>query len=188
MSQEEKIDKDVVEEIKEVEDEVDKELNLEDIKLSEEVIYINRVAKVVKGGRRFSFSALVVVGDHNRHVGTGFGKANEVPEAIRKAVEDAKKNIIEVPLIKRTIPHEVIGIYGAGRVLIKPATEGTGLIAGSGVRAVLEMAGIQDALTKCLGSRTKINLVAATMDALKKLRKPEYIASLREKTVPELFK
>jgi len=169
-------------------EEVEQELKLEEQKLGEEVIYINRVAKVVKGGRRFSFSALVVVGDRNGHVGVGFGKANEVPEAIRKGVEDAKKNIIEVPLVHRTIPHEVIGHFGAGKVFLKPAAEGTGLIAGSGVRSVLGMAGIQDVLTKALGSRTKINLVTATMQALRHLRKPEDIAASREKTVSELFK
>jgi len=156
-----------------------KKINPEGLDLKDRVVHISRVAKVVKGGRRFSFSAVVVVGDGNGHVGTGLGKANEVPEAIRKAVQNAKRSLIRVPLRNGTIPFEVIGVFGASRVVIRPASPGTGVIAGSGVRAVIEAAGISDILTKSLGSNNPHNLVKATIEGLSQLRTPEQVSGLR---------
>ncbi len=155
--------------------------------LKEKVVNIGRVTKVVKGGRNFRFAALVVIGDENGHVGVGSGKAAEIPNAIRKGIEDAKKNLILVPTTGTTIPHEIIGLFGAGHVLLRPAVEGTGVIAGGPVRAVLELAGIHDITTKSIGSNNPTNMVRATMAGLAQLRTVEQIAKLRGKTVEEIL-
>ena len=160
---------------------------MDEEKLKERVIHINRVAKVVKGGRRFSFSALVVVGDESGHVGVGLGKANEVPEAIRKGNDQARKNMFKVPLVASSIPHDVFGHFGAGKVLLRPASPGTGVIAGGAVRAVVESAGIHDILTKCLGSSNPHNVVRATVAALQMLKASEQIAGKRDKSVEEIM-
>ena len=159
---------------------------IEEIQLIEKVVHISRTAKVVKGGRRFSFSAVVVVGDGGGKVGSGLGKANEVPVAIRKGIERAKKNMIQVPLVNQTIPYEVMGKYGAGLVLLKPAAEGTGVIAGGAVRAVVEAAGVQNVLTKCMGSHNPHNVVKATLKGLSELRSRETIAKRRGKNLAEI--
>ncbi len=159
---------------------------MDEDKLKERVIHINRVAKVVKGGRRFSFSALVVVGDESGHVGVGLGKANEVPEAIRKGNDQARKNMFKVPLVQSSIPHDVFGHFGAGKVLLRPASPGTGVIAGGAVRAVVESAGIHDILSKCLGSSNPHNVVRATVAALKMLKAAEHIADKRDKSIDEI--
>ena len=157
----------------------------EQSEFEERVVSINRVTKVVKGGRRLRFAALVVVGDHNGHVGFGTGKAQEVPEAIRKAIEAAKKNLITVPMVGTTLPHEALGVFGGGKILLKPAVEGAGVAAGGAVRAVLELAGVADVTSKSLGSNTPINVVRATVDGLTQLKRAEEVAALRGKSVSD---
>lgn len=166
---------------------MEKRVKAGDLQLKDKLVYIGRVAKVVKGGRRFSFTSVIVTGDGNGYVGIGLGKANEVSNAIAKGTEDARKNLVKIPLYKGTIPHAVIGKYGAGKVLLKPASPGTGLIAGGGVRAVLEAAGVQDVLTKSMGSSNSHNIVKATMSALKSLNDAKMIASRRNSDIQSLF-
>ena len=157
------------------------------LQLKDTVVSINRVTKVVKGGKNLSFSALVIVGDEGGHVGHGSGKAKEVPQAIRKAIESAKKNMIRVPLTNNTIPHQVLGLFGAGRVLLKPAQEGTGIIAGGAVRAVMQAAGVSNILTKSIGTSNPHNVIKATFEGLKSLRDPKEVARLRDKTIEEIM-
>ncbi len=157
------------------------------LQLKDTVVSINRVTKVVKGGKNLSFSALVVVGDESGHVGYGSGKAKEVPQAIRKAIEAAKKNLIKVPLLKNTIPHQTIGLFGSGRVLMKPAVEGTGIIAGGAVRAVMQAAGVSNILTKSLGTSNPHNVIKATFEGLRNLKDPQEVARLRDKQLDEIL-
>ncbi len=165
----------------------DKRIDASQLDIKEQVVDIRRVTKVVKGGRNFRFAALVVVGDENGRVGVGTGKAMEIPDAIRKGIEDAKKSMVEVPMVGTTVPHEVKGHFGAGKVLIMPAVEGTGIIAGGPVRAILELAGFQDVRAKSLGSNNSRNMVNATMDGLRQLKRAEDVAKLRGKTTEELL-
>ena len=162
-------------------------INASVLDLEDRVVEINRVTKVVKGGRNLRFNALVVVGDRNGHVGMGTGKAQEVPEAIRKAVEDAKRNLIKFPLVDTTIPHEVIGVHGGGRVMLRPAVAGSGVSAGGPVRAVLELAGVEDISSKSLGSSSAINMIRATLEGISQLKRAEEVAKLRGKSVDELL-
>jgi len=164
-----------------------KRIDASQLDIKEQVVDIKRVTKVVKGGRNFRFAALVVVGDENGHVGVGTGKAMEIPDAIRKGIQDAKKNLIKVPMVRTTIPHEVKGQFGAGKVLIMPAVEGTGVIAGGPVRAILELAGIKDVRAKSLGSNNSRNMVNATIEGLKELKRAEDVARLRGKSIEELL-
>ena len=164
-----------------------KDNNIEENEFTEKIVSINRVAKVVKGGKNFRFAVLVVVGNKKGKVGVGTGKAQEIPEAIRKGIEDAKKNLIDVPILDGTIPHESLGVFGAGKVLLKPAPEGTGVIAGGPVRAVVELAGIKNVVSKSLGSANARNMVNATVVALKQLKRAEEVAKLREKNVDEIL-
>ncbi len=165
----------------------DKRIDASQLDIKEQVVDIRRVTKVVKGGRNFRFATLVIVGDENGHVGVGTGKAMEIPDAIRKGIEDAKKNLIEVPMVGTSVPHQVNGRYGAGNVLIMPAVEGTGIIAGGPVRAILELAGFQDVRAKSLGTNNSRNMVNATMDGLRQMKRAEDVAKLRGKTTEELL-
>ena len=162
-------------------------IDVSQLNLKDTVVSINRVTKVVKGGKNLSFSALVIVGDEGGHVGHGSGKAKEVPQAIRKAIEAAKKNMIRVPLMNNTIPHQVLGLFGAGRVLLKPAKEGTGIIAGGAVRAVMQAAGVSNILTKSIGTSNPHNVIKATFEGLRSLRDPKDVARLRDKSIEEIM-
>jgi small subunit ribosomal protein S5 len=166
---------------------INQRIDASQLQLKDTVVNINRVTKVVKGGKNLSFSALVVVGDESGHVGFGSGKAKEVPQAIRKAIEAAKKNMIKVPLTNNTIPHQVLGLFGAGRVLLKPAVEGTGIIAGGAVRAVMQAAGVSNVLTKSIGTSNPHNVIKATFEGLRSLRNPSEVARLREKPLEEIM-